>query len=157
MGELIRLLALQAVALDARGKREPARAALREAVELGAPQGYVRRWLDAGPAIAPLLRDLGKGDVPQASQVYLDALLDACQSTFGPLPPQPAIDLLDPLTARELDVMRLICAGRSNREIARELVVTINTVKTHTSRIYGKLGVRSRTQAVARAADLGLV
>lgn len=158
MGELIRLLALQAVALDATGNRDSACSVLREAVELGAPEGYIRRWLDAGPSIGPLLRDLrDKGNAPQASHPYLDALLDACRSTFGSVPLQPAGDMLDPLTEREMDVMRLICEGYSNQDIAGELVVTINTVKTHTSNIYSKLGVRSRTQAVARARDLGLV
>jgi LuxR family maltose regulon positive regulatory protein len=158
LGELIRLLALRAVALDARGVREPARSALREAVALGAPEGYIRRWLDAGPEIAPLLRDLrDQSDTPKKWHPYLDTVLDACRSTFGSFPLQPTGEVLDPLTAHERDVMRLICAGYSNPEIARELMVTINTVKTHTSHIYGKLGVRSRTQAMARARDLGLV
>jgi LuxR family maltose regulon positive regulatory protein len=108
--------------------------------------------------IGPLLRDLrDQNDTPVEWHSYLETVLDACQSAFGSVPLQPAVDMLDPLTARELDVMRLICAGLSNQDIARELVVTINTVKTHTSRIYGKLGVRSRTQAIARARDLGLV
>jgi len=158
MGELIRLLALQAVALNARGKREPARSVLREAVELGAPGGYIRRWLDAGPPIGPLLRDLrDEGNTPQALHPYLDALLDACRTAFGGMALQPEGVMLDPLTARELDVMRLICAGYSNPDIASELVVALNTVKKHTSNIYGKLGVRSRTQAIARVRDLGLV
>lgn len=158
LGALIRLLALQAVALEAKGKCGPARSVLREAVELGAPEGYVWRWLDAGPSISPLLRDMrDKSSLPRTLHSYLDALLDACRSTFGDVALQPTSNMLDPLTARELDVMRLICAGHSNQDIARELVVTINTVKTHNSRIYGKLGVRSRTQAIARARDLGLV
>jgi len=98
-----------------------------------------------------------KGNTPQALHPYLDALLDACRSAFGDVPLQPAGDMLDPLTARELEVLRLICAGYSNPEIAGELVVTVNTVKKHAGNIYGKLGVRSRTQAAARAHDLGLV
>jgi LuxR family maltose regulon positive regulatory protein len=157
-GELIRLLALQAVALDALGDPMPARAALREALALGAPEGYIWRWLDAGPGLEPLLRNLRSNrDTPQASHSYLDSLLDACQAAFGESTrPQPE-DLLDPLTPREMQIMRLICEGYSNPEIASELVVTINTVKKHTSNIYSKLDVRSRTQAIARAHDLGLV
>jgi LuxR family maltose regulon positive regulatory protein len=156
-GTLVRLLALQAVALDATGKREPARSVLREAVELGAPGGYVRRWLDAGPSIAPLLRDLREKDrIPPALFPYLDSLLDACRSVFGDAALQPAGDMLELLTERELEVLRLICAGYSNPEIADELVVTVNTVKKHAGNVYGKLGVRSRTQAAARARDLGL-
>ncbi len=157
-GELIHLLALQAVALDALGDRMPARSALREALALGAPGGYIWRWLDAGPGIEPLLRDLRSDrDTPQAFHPYLDSLLDACRAAFGESTrPQPG-ELLDPLTPRELEIMRLICKGYSNPEIASELVVTINTIKKHTSNIYGKLGVRSRTQAIARAHELNLL
>jgi len=161
-GELIRLLALQAVALDALGDRMPARSALREALALGAPEGYVRRWLDAGPVIAPLLYDVREqSDTLQALYPYLEALLDACQRTFGGLARQPldppAGAMLDPLTPRELEVTRLICQGHSNAEIARQLVVAVSTVKKHTSHIYDKLGVRSRAQAIVCAHDLGLV
>jgi len=157
-GELIRLLALQAVALDALGDRMPARSALHEALALGAPEGYIWLWLNAGPGLGPLLSDLrNESSTPQASHPYLDILLDACQAAFGELPrPQPG-ELPDPLTKRELEIVRLICKGYSNPEIAGELVVTINTIKKHTSNIYGKLGVRSRTQAIARAHDLGFV
>jgi LuxR family maltose regulon positive regulatory protein len=157
-GELIYLLALQAVALDALGDRLPARSALQEALALGAPGGYIWRWLYAGPGIEPLLRDL-RGDLatPQASRPYLDSLLDACQAAFGQSTPAQPEELLDPLTPRELQILRLIGKGYSNPEIASELVVTINTIKKHTSNIYGKLGVRSRTQAVARAHELNLL
>jgi LuxR family maltose regulon positive regulatory protein len=157
-GELIHLLAQQAVALDALGDHMHARSALHEALALGAPGGYIWRWLYAGPGIEPLLRDLrGDRDTSQAFQPYLDALLDACRATFGESArPQPG-ELLDPLTPRELEIMRLIGQGYSNPEIAGELVVTINTIKKHTSNIYGKLGVRSRTQAIARAHELNLL
>jgi LuxR family maltose regulon positive regulatory protein len=161
-GQLVRLLAVQAVALAATGKREPARAVLREGLALGARGGYIRRWLDAGPSIAPLLRDVrDEGNTPQALHPYLDALLDACRSAFGDAALQPARqlagDMLDPLTARELEVVRLICAGHSGPEIAKELVLAYNTVRKHISNIYSKLGVRSRTQAIARVQELNLL
>ncbi len=157
-GELIHLLALQAVTLDALGDRMPARSALHEALVLGAPGGYILRWLDAGPGLVPLLRDLRDDrNTSQASHLYLDSLLDACQAAFGESAlPQPG-ELLDPLTPRELEIIRLIYKGYSNPEIANELVVTVNTIKKHTSNIYGKLGVRRRTQAVARAHELNLL
>ncbi len=157
-GELIRLLALQAIALDALGNRLPASAALHEALALGAPEGYIWLWLRAGPKLEPLLRGLrAERDMPQASLPYLDSLLDACSAAFGESArPQPGA-LPAPLTPRELEIMRLICKGYSNPEIASELVVTVNTIKKHTSNIYGKLGVRSRTQAIARAYELNLL
>jgi LuxR family maltose regulon positive regulatory protein len=157
-GELIRLLVLQAVVLDALGDRASAYTAIREALSLGAPGGYIWRWLDAGPTLGSLLRDLKDDpDTSQASQPYLDSLLDACQAALGEsLPTQPE-ELLDPLTPRELEIMRLIGGGYSNPEIARELVVSVNTIKKHTSNIYSKLEVRSRTQAIARAQQLNLL
>jgi LuxR family maltose regulon positive regulatory protein len=157
-GELIRLLAMQALVLNVSGNHMPARSALREAVTLGAPEGYVRRWLDAGSGLEPLLYALiSDRDTPQSFHPYLDSILEACQATFGEsTQPQPG-ELPDPLTPRELEIMRLICEGYSNPEIADELVVTINTIKKHTSNIYGKLGVRSRTQAIARARELNLL
>jgi ATP/maltotriose-dependent transcriptional regulator MalT len=92
---------------------------------------------------------------------YLDSLLDACRSAFGDVALQPARQLagemFDPLTERELEVLRLICAGYSGPEIARELVLAYNTVRKHISNIYSKLGVHSRTQAIARAHELNLL
>jgi len=158
-GELIHLLVLQAVVLEASGKRMPAHSALREALALGAPEGYIWRWLDAGPEIGPLMRSLRSdaGSSHEHHLYYLDSLLDACLTTFAePERAQPGA-LLDPLTPRELEIMRLICKGYSNPQIAGELVVTINTIKKHTSNIYGKLEVSSRTQAIARFYDLGLL
>jgi LuxR family maltose regulon positive regulatory protein len=168
-GALVRLLALQAVALDATGKPQAARSVLREAVNLGAPGGYIRRWLDVGPSIAPLLRDTRDADnTPRALYPYLDSLLDACRSAFGEAAHKPARrpegpptgpsngEMFDPLTLRELEIVGLMCSGHSGPEIARELVLAYNTVRKHISNIYGKLGVRSRTQAIARVHELNL-
>jgi LuxR family maltose regulon positive regulatory protein len=157
-GELIRLLALQALTLKALGDQTPVRAALREALALGAPEGYIWRWLDAGPGLTPLLRDLRDDpNISQASGIYLDSLLDTFQTVFGE-PQQPKrAGLPEPLTPRELEIMYLICEGYSNPEIAGVLVVTLNTIKKHTSNIYAKLGVSSRTQAIARVHELGLI
>jgi LuxR family maltose regulon positive regulatory protein len=161
-GELIHLLALQAVALDALGRRMPARSALREALALSGPEGYIWRWLDAGPRIEPLLRDLrADRDTSQSSYPYLDSLLAACRDAWPSALREPARtrpgELPDPLTPRELEIMRLITKGYSNPEIAGELVVSTNTIKKHTSNIYAKLGVRSRAQAIARAHELNLL
>jgi len=157
-GELIRLLALQAVVLDALGNGKLAGSSLQEALALGAPEGYIIRWLDAGPGIVPLLNKLRDHDnSSQALYPYIDSLLGAAQTAFGKVP-QPMMDNpANPLTPRELEILRLIGIGYSNPEIASELVVTLNTIKKHTSNIYGKLGVSSRTQAIARAHELNLL
>jgi len=157
-GELIHLLALQAIALDTSEDYIQARSALREALELSATEGYIWLWLNSGPEIEPLLRELkADSDTPQELHPYLDSLLDACQVTFGELSQPLQSKLLDTLTPRELEIMHLISEGYSNPEIANKLVVTLNTIKKHTSNIYGKLGVRSRTQAIARAHELNLL
>jgi len=157
-GELVRLLALQALSLDALGDRMSARTALRDALTLSASEGYIWRWLDAGPGIEPLLRELkNDNEMLQAPRLYLDSLLDIFQNTFGESTRPQTEALPEPLTSRELEIVRLICEGYSNPEIASKLVVTINTIKKHTSNIYNKLGVRSRTQAIARARELNLL
>ena len=106
----------------------------------------------------PLLRELK--DAPDISKdllSYLDTLLEACRDTYGDLPLPKKEELLNPLTPRELEILRLIGQGYSNPEIAEELVVSLNTIKKHTSNIYSKLGVRSRTQAIACAHELNLI
>jgi len=157
-GELIHLLALQALALNAAGDQETARAGLREALALGAPEGYTWLWLNAGPEIEPLLHDLRDDkNTPQDFHPYLNSLMDACRAAFGESPQSQLGALPELLTPRELEILRLIGEGYSNPEIASQLVVTINTIKKHTSNIYGKLGVRSRTQAIARVRELNLL
>ena len=110
-------------------------------------------FLDEGAPMMELLRQAGsRGVAPQ----YVSKLLsefDRIPRT-APIPKQP---LIEPLSERELQVLRLVAAGKSNLEIAAELVLAVGTVKAHNSNIYGKLGVRSRTQAVARARELNLL
>ena len=157
-GELIRLLAMKGLALQGLGDREQARDILREAVEVAAPEGYIWLWLNSGPGIEPLLRDLKEDpDTSKELSTYLGTILGAFQTAFN-VSIQPQSDKLpDLLTPRELEILDLISKGYSNPEIASELVVTLNTIKKHTSNIYTKLGVRSRTQAIARAQELNLL
>ncbi|MEJ2753867.1 MAG: response regulator transcription factor, partial [Chloroflexota bacterium] len=105
---------------------------------------------EPGPKVAKLLRALR--DSGRSPQPFTDQLLGLFPDTAV-----SQIGLVEPLSERELEVLRLIAAGKSNREIAAALVVTLNTVKKHSSHIYGKLGVNGRTQAVARARELGLL
>jgi LuxR family maltose regulon positive regulatory protein len=160
-GSIIAALALRAIALASRGHRARALGVLERALKLGEAGGYVRTFLDEGPPMAALLRTAGKEGI--ASR-YVEKLLSHFERNLAhaplaqPRPPKPALaGLLEPLTPRELEVLRLIVRGASNREIAGTLVVVVGTVKRHTNSLYGKLGVTSRTQAIARAHELRLV
>jgi LuxR family maltose regulon positive regulatory protein len=151
-GELLRFLILHALILDAADRPAKSRAVLIEALEIGNGQQYIRTWLDAGEQIVPLL-DAARRAAADSSGLlaYLDTLIDVCEATFGSASAPNAI-----LTDRELEIVRLIEQGYSNPEIADALVVSLNTVKKHTSNIYSKLGVASRTQAIAKARELNL-
>jgi LuxR family maltose regulon positive regulatory protein len=161
---VIEIQALRAMAL-AGGDHAAARDALGEALALGAPQGYVRVFADEGAPMHALLIQLAahRGQQPAARGItpgYLAALVRA--SRLGPAAPPGRVaaappGLAEPLTDRETDVLRLIAAGKSNQRIARELVVTLDTVKKHVSHVLGKLGAANRTEAVTRARDLGVI
>lgn len=154
-GSLVKLLALQAVASSAQGLTDQALESLVEALSLAEAEGYIRSFVDQGPAVAGLLRR-----VPAEGQrlAYIRALLQAFeQSLVSPAAPPGGPDMVEPLTARELEVLQLVAAGMSNRAIADELVLATGTVKAHVSRIMGKLDADNRTEAVARARELGLI
>jgi LuxR family maltose regulon positive regulatory protein len=161
-GDLIETLALRALALWARGEKERAVATLARALALAEPEGYVRTFVDEGTPMADLLsavleaRQGGHLDAAgRVSTPYLARLLAAlAQGTGGPT---AAERLPDPLRERELEVLALIAAGKSNKEIAGTLFVSMGTVKTHINNLYRKLDVGSRTQAVSRAREIGVL
>ncbi|HEX2156965.1 MAG TPA: LuxR C-terminal-related transcriptional regulator, partial [Actinomycetes bacterium] len=168
-GSGIEVRALQALALSARGDQADALAVLAEALTLAAPEGYLRLFLDEGPAMAALLRELAgrRQERPAAADTvpprYLVRLVDAFEQAGLPVR-QPVrrggvvvAGLIEPLSAREVEVLELLAAGAPNRAIAEELVVTLDTVKRHVSNLFTKLRVANRTQAVARARELGLL
>jgi LuxR family maltose regulon positive regulatory protein len=154
-GCLLEILVLQAMAHHLHRQTNEAMTTLEQALELAEPETYTRLFIDAGRPMAELLqkRKAEDGGMKQ----YIDKLLSAFDNkNFHPssLLPQP---LLDPLSERELELLQLIAAGMSNQEVAADLVLTVGTVKWHLSNIYSKLGVSSRTQAVARARELRLL
>jgi LuxR family transcriptional regulator, maltose regulon positive regulatory protein len=163
---VIHIGALRSVALQAAGDHRGALASLAQALSLARPEGYVRVFADEGPPMAALLRGLvtaGRGGrLPGLSGAARDHLNRIVRAFGAPARhgggTAPAVaTLVVPLTDRELEVLRLVGAGKRNREIARELVVTLETVKKHISHIFEKIGADNRTEAVARAREVGLI
>jgi LuxR family maltose regulon positive regulatory protein len=150
-GSVLEILVLQALARQARGDIPAALAALQRALTLAEPEGYVRIFVDEGPPMASLLRAVAK---QAAARNYVRWLLAAVNETERDSPVKQA--LIEPLSERELDVLRLLGTELDGPAIARELVVSLNTMRTHTKNIYAKLAVTSRRAAVRRAAELGL-
>jgi LuxR family transcriptional regulator, maltose regulon positive regulatory protein len=151
---LLEILMLQALAFSvAPGHRTRALPTLERALLLAEPGGYVRLFLDEGPPMMVLLRQAQTADIAARS---VETLLSAYGEEPGGSRSEPGA-LIEPLTERERDVLRLLGRGLSNAEIARELIITVGTVKRHVNSLYGKLGVQSRTQAIARAQGLRLL
>ena len=156
---IIEIQALRALALAAHGDHAAALGALTEAVTLARRPGYVRVFADEGAPMHALLSAVPPDGMDPG---YLDTLRHACgQAAVAPQRRRaaavPAPGLAEPLTDRELEVLRLIAAGRSNQRIAHELVVALDTVKKHVTHVLGKLDAANRTEAAARARELGLI
>ena len=166
-GSVIEIQALRALALAARGDNASALGALTEALTLARRPGYVRVFADEGTPMRALLAQLSEARPGQQHAArrtepgYAAALLRACGRADAVPPPRRSAaappGMAEPLTGRELEVLRLIAAGSSNQRIARELFVSLDTVKKHVTHLLGKLGAANRTEAAARARQLGLI
>jgi LuxR family transcriptional regulator, maltose regulon positive regulatory protein len=132
---------------------------------LARPEGYVRVFADEGAPMAALLGKLvaarrsGRGADDRIPREYVDRLRRAFERTSSCAGPSTAMHagLVEPLSRRELEVLHLLVVGKRNQEIADELVVALNTVKKHIHHIFDKLGASNRTEATARARELGLL
>jgi LuxR family maltose regulon positive regulatory protein len=155
----IEILSLQAMAAQANGNPRLALAAIEKALALAEPEGFAQIFVDEGPPMARLLYEANaRGIELDYARRLLAAFPEAQPEPTGSPEPQPAqAELIEPLSERELEVLGLIAAGLTNREIASQLFLSLNTVKGHTRSIYGKLGVHSRTQAVAQARAIGVL
>jgi LuxR family maltose regulon positive regulatory protein len=151
----IEVFALQALALQAQGDVAQALAALGRALSLTEPGGFMRIFVEKGAPMAGLLyQAAARGIAPESA----GRLLAAFPAPEAPTPLREVpSEMVEPLSERECEVLQLIAEGLSNREIAHKLFLAVSTVKVHTYNIYGKLGVHSRTQAVAKARALGIL
>jgi LuxR family maltose regulon positive regulatory protein len=158
-GRAIELTVLQSLALQVGGDTTCALDTLERALTLAEPEGFIRIFVDEGPPMARLLYEAAaRGIAPKYAQRLLAAFpVPEMEQEGSPDKQAPESDLIVPLSERELEVLQLIAEGLTNPEIASRLFLSLHTVKTHTRNIYGKLGVRNRTQAVSRARALGIL
>ena len=173
----LEILALQALARAAMGDQTAAYAQLYQLLTLAKPEGYIRLFVDKGEPMRQLIYD-SRFTIYEPELVgYLDQLLAAFGGLHTPATDEPATPvqkatpqapesenpkakiqkLVEPLSDREREILRLVAAGLSNSEIADKLIVTVGTVKKHLNNIYGKLNVGTRTQAIARGRELALL
>ena len=157
MGSVLAILVLRALAHQAQGDRTAALTTLEQALLLAEPEGYMRLFVDEGTPMLALLRlAQARGMVPGYVATLLTAFGEQTRANPALHTARPS-SLVEPFTEREREVLRLLLEGASNREIARHLVISVNTVKKHVYNICGKLGVQSRAQAIVRARTLNLL
>ena len=158
LGSAIEILVLQALAYQAQGDASAALRSVERALRLAEPEGYVRIFLDEGSTMGELLREAAAQRIlPGYTGKLLEAFHEESQKSEAGSPLPASQPLIEPLSQRELEVLRLFKTELSGPEIADELVIGLSTVRTHTKSIYSKLGVNSRRAAVKRAIELGLI
>ena len=158
MGSVIEILMLQALAHEVQGDSSTALVPLERALSLAEPEGYVRVFVDEGRPMAQLLSEAAThGIMPD----YVGKLLAAFEAEKQKSEDQPHVSpaqtFVEPLSQRELEVLQLVAQGLSNREISQRLFLALSTIKGHNRIIFSKLMVQRRTEAVARARELGLL
>jgi LuxR family transcriptional regulator, maltose regulon positive regulatory protein len=156
LGSELEIMVLSALALSAQGKTGQAVHTLQQALSLAEPEGYVRLFADEGLPMADLLHLVLSREKNKSRVSYVRKLLNILQAEH-PEQANAHSSLLEPLSRRERTILHLLAAGYSTRQMAAELVVSPNTIKTQVNSLYRKLGVHSREEAIAEATRLHLV
>jgi LuxR family maltose regulon positive regulatory protein len=158
LDEQLKITILQALAHQAGGDKDEAVQHLGDALSLAEPGGFIRIFVDEGPPMAQLLSETAaRGIMPGYCGKLLAVFEAEGQKIENESHPPPTQPLVDSLTKRELEILILIADGLKNKEIAEQLVISLNTVLYHIKNIYSKLGVNKRTLAIAKAKDIGLI
>ena len=158
VGSQIEILVVQALACHAQGDREAALLKLQQALGLAKPEGYVRMFLDEGSNMLVLLREASAREImPDYTHKLLAAFESEKQKSEDKLELPIPQSLVEPLSQRERKILELIAQGLSNREIGERLFLALDTIKGHNRNLFDKLQVHSRTEAIARARELGLL
>ncbi len=157
--EQLKIMILQAIALHALGEKDRAVRLLGDALTMAEPGGFIRMFVDEGQPMAHLLREtLDRGIAPNYVRRLLTAFsMVGKQQAVSAQTRAPHSDSVEPLSQREAEILQLIAQGLSNGEISKRLFLALNTIKGHNQKIYSKLQVQSRTEAIARARELGLL
>ncbi|MCB9420212.1 MAG: AAA family ATPase [Ardenticatenaceae bacterium] len=156
--EQLKTIILQAIAFQEHGDTDKAVEHLGVALTLAEPGGFIRIFVDEGLPMARLLSEAGtRGIMPNYCGKLLAVFEAEGQKIEHEPDPPPAQSVIDPLTNRELEILTLIAAGQKNKEIAEQLVISLNTVLYHIKNIYSKLGVNKRTLAITKAKELNLI
>jgi LuxR family maltose regulon positive regulatory protein len=165
-GTMIEILGLNALVYQAQNNLSAAIAALERALTLAEPEGYIRIFVDEGEQMRQLLLDyqsIIKTQISEGIDREIFRLLTYSDKLLASFSPQASFNnakyqsIPEPLSDRELDILQLIATGRTNKEIAEILVIAVSTVKSHINNLYGKLGAKRRTEAIAIARDFGLL
>jgi LuxR family maltose regulon positive regulatory protein len=151
MAPAIGILVLQALVLQEQGKGEQALAVLQRAISLAEPEGYVRVFIGEGAPMGELLRKAA------ARGIKLDYVARLLTALEGEADKQATNELIEPLSEREIEVLRLLTTPLSTREIAQELYISVHTARSHIKSIYRKLDVHKRIEAIQRAKELELL
>jgi LuxR family transcriptional regulator, maltose regulon positive regulatory protein len=164
-GSVIEILIVQALAHQVQGNLPLALGSLERALTLAEPEGYIRLFVDEDEPMRLLLKDfLGRIEKPSSGESHpLRAYVEKLLSAFERGDEKPTTtrskkpELIEPLSDRELEVLRLVAQGLTNTEISQRLVLALSTIKGHNLRIFGKLQAQNRSEAVAHARQLGLL